>query len=370
MFYYFLYPLRGYLIVFNVFGYVTFRAAMAAIFAFLISVLMGPTVIRVLVGAKIKERADKTDAEQLKDLLKDKSNVPTMGGIIILVPLILSTLLWANPSDPDGKFYVLLALLSVFSLGLLGFADDYIKLTQEHSKGLSGRAKLIFQLGIGLLLGVMLYYHLREVRDGTSLVFPFFKKLRPDLGIFFVPAVMTVITATSNAANLTDGLDGLAIGCTIMAAFAFMLITYIAGRIDLSSYLLVPYMKGASELSVFCAAMIGAGLGFLWFNCYPAQIFMGDTGALSLGGALGLVAVAAKQELMLFFVGGVFVIEALSVLLQVGYFKITGGKRIFACAPLHHHFQLHGWPETKVTVRFWIIAALMAVFSLATLKLR
>ena len=366
MFFHLLYPLKHYFTIFNVFGYVTFRATMAAITAFLIAVFMGPRVIRFLLQAKIKERVDKTDAERLKELQKDKKNVPTMGGVIIIVPLVVATLLWANPF----KLGVALAILTVVSLGALGACDDYVKLTQEHSKGLAGRAKLLFQLGLGLICGILLYRHLKDVQDGTSLIFPFFKTLRPNMGLLFIPLVMIVITATSNAVNLTDGLDGLAIGCTIMAAFAYMVITYLVGRVDLSSYLLVPYVPGASELSVFCAALIGAGLGFLWFNCYPAQIFMGDTGALAIGGALGLVAVAAKQELMLFFVGGIFVIEALSVLLQVGYFKLTGGKRIFACAPLHHHFQLQGWSETKVTVRFWILAALMAVFSLATLKLR
>ncbi|ODS33416.1 MAG: phospho-N-acetylmuramoyl-pentapeptide transferase [Candidatus Scalindua rubra] len=261
-----------------------------------------------------------------------------------------------------------MVLFTTIWLGALGFFDDYIKLTQKHSSGLTSTSKLLFQCGLGLILGLMLYFHFNEINDGTKLVIPFFKEIRPDLGAFYVLMVMFSVVGMSNAVNITDGLDGLAIGCTVIAGLVFTLIAYIVGRVDFSSYLQVPYIAGTGELSILCSALVGAGLGFMWFNCFPAQTFMGDIGSLPLGGMLGLIAIIVKQELLLFFIGSIFIVEALSVLLQVSVFKISG-KRVFMCAPLHHHFQFKGWPEPKITVRFLIIAAIMSLFSLITLKL-
>ncbi|MBM4079456.1 MAG: phospho-N-acetylmuramoyl-pentapeptide-transferase [Planctomycetes bacterium] len=365
MLYHIFYPLRDSFIAFNLFRYLTFRAAFAAITAFLICVLFGDKVVAALRRHKIGEHTDKTDSAELAKKMWDKKGTPTMGGILIVGAVIISTLLWANLFN----FYIGLALFTTLWLAALGFVDDYIKLTHPGVKGLNARSKLIFQLGLGFILGYLLYFHVRGMSHGTQLVFPFFKSFHPELGVFYILLVTLVIAGTSNAVNLTDGLDGLAIGCTTMASLAFLVIAYLVGRVDFSRYLQVAYVPGAAEMCVFCAALVGASLGFLWFNCYPAQVFMGNTGSLTLGGVLGLIAVVTKQEMMLLFVGGVFIIELLSVIIQVASFKLTG-KRVFACAPIHHHFQLKGWPETTVVIRFWIIAAVMTVFSLVTLKLR
>jgi phospho-N-acetylmuramoyl-pentapeptide-transferase len=260
----------------------------------------------------------------------------------------------------------MLVIFATIWLGLTGFMDDYLKQIKKKSKGLTATAKFTSQIILGLILGVILFVN---PSVNTKLDIPFFKSLSIELGIFYILFVILVITGSSNAVNLTDGLDGLAIGCVIMAAIAFSLLTYVSGNMKFSDYLLIPYIRGSGELTVFCAAILGAGLGFLWFNCYPASIFMGDVGSLALGGALGIVALLIKKELLLVIVGGIFVLEALSVILQVGSFRLRK-KRIFKIAPIHHHFQFLGWPETKVIVRFWILASLLALLTLVTLKIR
>jgi phospho-N-acetylmuramoyl-pentapeptide-transferase len=364
LFYKLIYPLHEYVQGLELIRYISFRAGLAAITAFFICVLVGSKVIKVLKKRNVSEDTSKTESETLKDLHSDKKNVPTMGGIIILIAIIISTVLWCDIFN----IYILLVLFTAVWLGILGFFDDYIKLTQKHASGLTSGSKLFFQCGLGLIIGLILYFHFKDIEGGTRLVIPFLKGVRPDLGAFYVLMVMFFIVGMSNAVNLTDGLDGLSIGCTVIAGMAFTLIAYIVGRVDFSSYLQVPYVAGAGELSIFCSALVGAGLGFMWFNCFPAQTFMGDVGSLPLGGILGIVAIIVKQELLIFFIGSIFIVEAVSVLLQVCVFKFTR-KRLFLCAPIHHHFQFKGWPETKVTMRFFIIAAIMALFSLITLKL-
>ena len=319
-------------------------------------------MIRQLDRLKVGETIRRKHVPALYPLHAGKEGTPTMGGVLILAAIIISTLLWADVFNR----YILLALASILWLGIVGFIDDRIKLSSKSSRGLRAFTKLTGQAIFGLFVGIYLLYGLRV--EGI-LEIPFFKNLLVNLGYFYIFYVALVIVASSNAVNITDGLDGLAIGCVVMAALAYSIMSYVTGHIDFSDYLKIFYIPGSGELAIFCAAIAGAGLGFLWFNCYPASIFMGDTGALALGGAIGTVAILIKKELLLVLVGGVFVIEALSVILQVASFK-TRGKRIFKMAPLHHHFQLKGWPESKVIVRFWIIAGIFAILSLATLKLR
>jgi len=362
MLYYWLYPLRDFFYGFNVFRYITFRAAGAAVTAFLISILLAPWIIRQLDRLKIGETIRRRHVPTLYPLHANKEGTPTMGGILIVTAIVISTLLWA---DVFNK-YILLVLASIIWLGIVGFIDDYIKLTSERSRGLRAITKLTGQTILGLLVGIYLLYGLGAK---GIIEIPFLKNLLINLGYFYIFYVALVIIASSNAVNITDGLDGLAIGCVVMAALAYSIMSYIAGNVNFSDYLMVFYVPGSGELAIFCAAIAGAGLGFLWFNSYPASIFMGDTGALALGGAIGAVAILIKKELLLVVVGGVFVIEALSVILQVASVKIHG-KRIFKMAPLHHHFQLNGWPESKIIIRFWIIAGIFAILSLATLKLR
>jgi phospho-N-acetylmuramoyl-pentapeptide-transferase len=363
MLYYLLYPLRDLFAGFNVFKYITFRAAMAALTTFFICVLFGPRIIRKLGELRVCENVrKKEEVRGLYDLHHHKQGTPTMGGLMMVGSVILATLLWA---DVKNK-YIIISLLSVFWLGAVGFLDDYIKICAKRSKGLSARAKFIGQITLGLVVGTILFL---DPNISTKLDVPFLKNIVLDLGIFYIFFVMFIIVGTSNAVNLTDGLDGLATGCLLMVAFSYGILSYLSGHLRFSQYLLIPYIDGVGELTVFCAAIIGACLGFLWFNCYPAAVFMGDVGSLALGGAIGLVAVFIKKELLLVIVGGIFVIEALSVILQVGSFKLRK-KRIFKMAPLHHHFQMLGWPESKVIVRFWIVAAILALFTLTTLKLR
>lgn len=344
--------------------YISFRAGFAAITAFLISVLIGAKIVKVLEKHKVSEDTTKTDSEVLKDLHKGKKDIPTMGGVIIIISILISILLWCNLSNT----YVLMVLFATVGFSILGFFDDYIKLTHKDSSGLTSKSKFFFQCVIGLVLGLILYFHFSGIEGGTEIVIPFFKGLKPDLGVFYILPVVFILVGMSNAVNITDGLDGLSIGCTVIAGMAFTLIAYIAGRVDFSHYLQVPYVPGVGELTIVCSALVGAGLGFMWFNCFPAQVFMGDIGSLPLGGILGLLAIMVKQELLIFFICSIFVAEIFSVILQVGMFKLCG-KRVFLCAPLHHHFQFKGWLETKITMRFLIIAAIMALFSLITLKL-
>lgn len=362
MLYYLLYPLHKVISIFNVFRYITFRASMAALTAFLISLVFGPLVIDKLKKFKICQSIRKEESTHLYSLHQSKAGTPTMGGILILASLLISTLLWA---DIINK-YIIIVVLGTLWLGIIGFFDDYLKLRKKNAKGIPGTVKLNGQIILGLIIGTILFL---DPHLNTRLDIPFMKDIILDLGVFYILFVILVIAGSSNAVNLTDGLDGLAIGIVIMVAFAYSVLSYISGNIKFANYLLVPYLVGSGELTVFCAAIIGAGLGFLWYNCYPASVFMGDVGSLSLGGALGLVAILIKKELLLVVVGGIFVIEALSVILQVGSFRLRK-KRIFKIAPLHHHFQFIGWPETKVIVRFWIVASLLALLTLVTLKIR
>ncbi len=363
MLYHFLYPLRDYFFGFNVFRYITFRSILASIIAFSISMIFGPAVIKRLKRLNIGENIRKEDSvKRLYELQKNKQGVPTMGGILIVLSIVFSTLLCADLTN----MYIQLALCATVYLGIIGFLDDFIKLRKKRSLGLGAWAKLTGQIFIGLIVALALYIN---PDIDKSLDIPFFKNAAFNLGLWFIPFAIIVIIGSSNAVNLTDGLDGLAIGCTIMVALAYSGFSYVSGHKDFSSYLNIFYVPGSGELAVFCASIVGAGLGFLWYNCYPASIFMGDTGSLALGGALGTVAVFIKKEFILVLVGGIFVFEALSVILQALSFKLHR-KRIFLMAPLHHHFQLKGWEESKIIIRFWIVAAILVLFSLSTLKLR
>jgi phospho-N-acetylmuramoyl-pentapeptide-transferase len=335
---------------------------MATITAFLISLILGPIIIKFLQRSKIGENIRKEDSAKLYELHSRKQDTPTMGGILILLAILSATLLWADIFNR----YIILVLFSTVWLGITGFIDDYLKHIRKKSKGLTATSKFTSQIILGLVLGIVLFL---TPQNSTKIDMPFLKDVSFELGIFYIFFVIIVITGSSNAVNLTDGLDGLAIGIVIMVAVAFSVLSYVSGNIKFSTYLFIPYLKGSGELTVFCASILGAGLGFLWFNCYPASIFMGDVGSLALGGALGTTALLIKKELLLVIVGGIFVLEALSVILQVASFRLTK-KRIFRIAPLHHHFQFLGWPETKVIVRFWILAALLSLFTIVTLKIR
>jgi len=362
MLYYFLYPLRDWWFGFNVFKYITFRAVMASLTAFLISIILGPVVIRWLKRLNFGENIRREHVEELYAIQKHKEGTPTMGGILIILAIALSTILWSDITNQ----YVLVTLASFLWLGLIGFSDDHTKIMKKRSLGLRPRAKLLGQFALGLLLALYIIFF---TPIPSALSVPFVKSFVLNLGIFYVLFVILVMVSASNAVNLTDGLDGLAIGCTIIAALSYAILTYVTGNFKLAEYLNIFYLPGAGELTVFCAAMIGAGLGFLWFNSHPATVFMGDTGSLAIGGGLGVVAIFIKKELLLFLVGGIFVLEAFSVVLQVIWFKTTK-KRLFLCSPIHHHFQLLGWQESKITVRFWIVAIVLALASLSTLKLQ
>jgi len=362
MLYYLFYPLHDAVSFFNIFRYITFRAVMATLTAFFICLIFGPAVIKLISRLSIGQNIRKEESAELYRQHKDKQGTPTMGGILILIAVCVSTLLWA---ELDNR-YILLALFGTLWLGVTGFMDDYLKHIRKCSHGLTAVSKFTSQIILGLILGAVLYF---SPDRNTVLDIPFLKDVTLQLGAFYILFVILVITASSNAVNLTDGLDGLAIGTVVFAAIPFTVLCYVTGHIKFSDYLLIPYIKGAGELTVFCASLIGAGLGFLWFNCYPAAIFMGDVGSLALGGALGIIALLIKKELLLIIVGGIFVVEAFSVILQVAYFKLTR-KRIFLCSPLHHHFQFLGWSENKVIVRFWIVAVILALLTLVTLKIR
>jgi phospho-N-acetylmuramoyl-pentapeptide-transferase len=364
---YFLHHLSDRFIGFNVFLYVTFRAIAAAVTAFLLTLVFGNFIIRILIALKLGQPSrGAAEVHRLAELHGGKQGTPTMGGVLVIGSVFVSSLLWARL---DNRF-VWLVLFCMVYLGALGFADDYLKVTKKKSDGISGRIKLVFQIALALIVtAVFLSSPLLEVQ-ARSLYVPFVKApVITNMGWFTFIFFLLVIVGSSNAVNLTDGLDGLAIGCTITVAFAYALLTYAAGNFRIAEYLQVPFYPFAGELTVVCSALIGAGLGFLWFNCFPAKVFMGDTGSLSIGGMIGVVAICCKQELLLVVVGGVFVIEAVSVILQVMSFKLTG-KRIFVMSPLHHHFELTGWKENTVIVRFWILSIIFALLGLATLKLR
>ncbi|MDP8257419.1 MAG: phospho-N-acetylmuramoyl-pentapeptide-transferase [Candidatus Alcyoniella australis] len=342
----------------NVVRYITFRSVVAALTAMAISFICGPPIIRWLTKLGIGQTV-RDDGPQSHLV---KAGTPTMGGTLILVSIVVPALLWCDLTC----YYTWAVLLVVAGYGALGFIDDYIKVVHHDPKGVSPRQKLVWQVVFALGAVVLVY---SQPDFTTQISVPFFKSFTPDIGLIYIPFAVLVIVATSNAVNLTDGLDGLAIGPVITCAGTLALITYAVGHYEIANYLQFAQIKDAGNLAIVCSAMVGAGLGFLWFNTYPAQVFMGDVGSLSLGGALGTVAVIAKNELLLTLMGGVFVIETLSVIVQVGSFKLTG-KRVFKMAPIHHHFELKGWAEPKVIVRFWIISIILALMSLATLKLR
>jgi len=347
---------------FNVFNYITLRAVLAAMTALIISFAAGPRVIRWLAAKKIGQ-AVRTDGPQTH--LK-KSGTPTMGGVLILIAIAITTLLWADLTNR----YVWVLLIVTVGFGAIGWYDDWKKVVYRDPKGLASRWKYFWQSVIGLIVAVYLGLT-ATVPAQMEVIVPFFKSVAYPLGVIgFITLTYFVIVGTSNAVNLTDGLDGLAIMPTVMIAAALAIFAYVAGNSVYAKYLLLPYIPGAGELAVFLGAMVGAGLGFLWFNAYPAEVFMGDVGALALGAALGTVAVVVRQEIVLAIMGGVFVAETLSVAAQVLYFRYSGGKRIFRMAPLHHHFELGGWKETQVVVRFWIITLMLVLFGLSTLKLR
>ena len=358
MLYHLLYPLASSIKLFNIFKYLTFRTIYAMITALIVTFVLGPWIIRLLESLQARQII-RTDGPESH--LK-KQGTPTMGGVIILAGIVVPTLLWADLSNT----YVWLTLFIIVGNGLIGFIDDYKKVVEKNPKGLSARQKMFWQMLLAGIFGAILY---NMPGFSKELYFPFFKNIHPNLWIFFIPFVMLVIVGASNAVNLTDGLDGLAIGPVAINAATYLLFTYIAGNIKLATYLQIPYVVGAGELAVVCGALVGSGIGFLWYNSYPAEVFMGDVGSLSLGGGLGALAVITKQEILLVIVGGIFVIEALSVIFQVGSYKYRG-KRIFRMAPIHHHFELKGVAEPKIIVRFWIITLILALVAISTLKMR
>ena len=359
MLYHLLYPLHTTFSVFNVFRYITFRTIYASLTAFFICFLLGPWMIRKLaamqVGQYIRDDGPRTHL--------DKAGTPTMGGTLIIVSITVSILLWSDLTN----YFVWIVLFVIIGTGTIGFIDDYLMQIKKQSKGLTVRKKLALQGTVALVTSFLVY---TSPDFSTQVTIPFFKNISPDFGWGYIIFAALVIVGASNAVNLTDGLDGLAIGPVIIAASTYMIFAYVAGHVKIADYLQINHVIGSGELAIFCGALAGSGLGFLWFNTYPAQIFMGDVGSLSLGASLGTIAVITKQEILLVLVGGLFVMEALSVIFQVGFFKMTHGKRIFRMAPLHHHFELKGWPEPKVIVRFWIIAIALALLAMSTLKLR
>jgi phospho-N-acetylmuramoyl-pentapeptide-transferase len=358
MLYHIFYPLATNIKLFNIFKYLTFRTIYAMITALVVSFILGPWIIRKLETLQARQ-VIRTDGPESH---LQKQGTPTMGGVIILAAIVIPTLLWADLTNQ----YIWITLFITIGYGLIGFVDDYRKVVEKDTKGLSARQKMFWQV---LLAGSVAVYLFIKPGFSEELFFPLFKRFHPDLWIWFIPFATLVIVGASNAVNLTDGLDGLAIGPVAINAATYMLFSYIAGHATLSAYLQIPRVVGAGELSVLCGAMVGAGLGFLWYNSYPAEIFMGDVGSLSLGGTLGTIAVLTKQEILLVIVGGIFVVEALSVIFQVGSYKYRG-KRIFRMAPIHHHFELKGVAEPKIIVRFWIISIILALVAISTLKMR
>jgi phospho-N-acetylmuramoyl-pentapeptide-transferase len=357
---------------FGLFRYVTFRAGAAAVTALIIAFWLGPKIIRMLRAHQIGEAA-KLEAPKTH---LSKAGTPTMGGLIVLAALVIPALLWTDLKNG----YILLILFVTIVLGAVGFLDDYLKVVKKKPKGLIGRYKIVGQILVGLIVGSVIYFHPQWI-DSTLVALkskttvPFFKHLEFDLGIFYIPIVIFIITATSNAVNLTDGLDGLAIGTVGIVALTLAIITYVSGHAEWSKYLTIPFLRGNGELAIYCSALVGAALGFLWFNSYPAQVFMGDTGSLALGGIIGAMCVLIKKELLLPTLGGVFLMETVSVIIQRMYFKYTKkkfgeGRRVFRMAPIHHHFELLGWPEPKIVTRFYIVAILFMILSLATFKVR
>lgn len=363
MLFHLIYALRNEIPGAGVVRYITFRTAVASLTALFLVLVLGPWMIerlrRLQIGQYIRDEGPQGH--------KVKAGTPTMGGLLIIAGILIPMLLWGDLTNR----HVWVLLFTMLGFGAIGFADDYMKKVRKQNLGLPGRTKLAATIFIGLALGASLYFESRAdpTQYSTRLALPFAKNVMPELGALYILFAAAVVVGSSHAVNVTDGLDGLAIGSTLIAAAAFTVLAYVTGHRKFSGYLDVLYLPGAGEVAVFCGAMVGAAMGFLWWNCYPAQVFMGDTGSLALGGALGGVAILIKQELLLFSVGGLFVIEALSVIVQVGSFKLRK-KRIFRMAPLHHHFELIGWKEPQIIIRFWIVAFVFALFSLTTLKLR
>ena len=360
MLYHLLYPLRDFFFAFNIFQYISFRAVGAALTALFISFLLGPFVIKILSRLQVGEiiRHSGPESHQIKE------GTPTMGGALILVAIIISALLWGDLSNR----YIWITIVVTAIFGIVGWIDDYRKVIEKNSRGLIARWKYFWQSVGGLGAALFLFYTAQGPEE-LDLIVPFFKDVSIHLGLLYILFTYFVIVGTSNAVNLTDGLDGLAILPTVLVAAALGVFAYLTGHAVFSEYLHIPYIRGSGELVVFCAAMVGAGMGFLWFNTYPAQVFMGDVGSLALGAALGIIAILVRQELVLFIMGGVFVMETVSVMLQVGSYKLRG-KRVFRMAPIHHHYELKGWPEPRVIVRFWILSLIFVLIGLATLKLR
>lgn len=360
--FYFLHEFKEVSILFNIFRYITFRSAAASVTAFLLCLWYGPLIIQWLKSFDVTQNQKRAYAEKIHSLYAHKEKVPTMGGVLIVLSVVLSSLLWANLTNR----FVWIMTLTTVGFGAVGFMDDWLKLRSKSSRGLTSFMKVFGQLLMGVGFGLYLYM---DPHFDKWLYLPFIKKGAFYMSFFFIPFVVLVLVGSSNALNLTDGLDGLAIGCTLFTTVALAIIAYLTGRVDFAAYLAIPYVPEAGEITVIASALIGASAGFLWFNCYPAEVMMGDTGSLSLGGTLGAIAILTKKELVLVIVGGIFVWEALSVILQVASFKMFR-RRIFLMSPFHHHLQLKGWPESKVTVRLWIIAMILAVIGLSTLKVR
>jgi phospho-N-acetylmuramoyl-pentapeptide-transferase len=361
MLYWLLYSLHGEFSGFNVFRYITFRTGLALATAFFVSLILGPWLLNRLRSLQVRQsiREEGPSHHQVK------AGTPTMGGVLIIGAIVISTVMWADPANP----YVWTVLAVTIGFAGIGFADDYIKIRFRRNLGLTTRQKLVLQVLVGLAGGLAARAVAEPSTHAGAIALPFVKELLLPLGIFYLPFVVLVLIGTSNAVNLTDGLDGLAVGAVAIAAATYTVFVYVAGHSTIADYLRIVPVSDAGEVTIFTGAMVGAAIGFLWFNCHPAQVFMGDVGSLALGGGLGIVAVVAKQELLLVLVGGLFVLEAMSVLIQVVSFKLRG-KRVFRMAPLHHHFELLGWSETQVVVRFWIIALVFALAGVATLKLR
>ena len=358
MLYHLFFLLHTRITVFNVFRYITFRTVLAILSALLISFLITPRAIKKFQKWKVNNGS----REDVPERHEAKKGTPTMGGSVILIATIIPTLLWADLRNG----YIWFAMATLVMFGAIGFMDDFSKLRGQKNKGVSGKTKLLLQVASGLAVSLLIYFKGSFL---TQLSIPFFKHATPDLGIFYVAVCVLIIVGASNGVNLTDGLDGLAIGPVITVSATFLLFAYLAGNIKFAEYLQIFYVRGAGELAILCGAMLGAGIGFLWYNAYPAELFMGDTGSLSLGAGLGAIAVMIKQEFLLVIVGGIFVMESLSVIIQVLSFKCRG-KRVFRMAPIHHHFELKGWNEEKIVVRFWIISIILGLLALSTLKLR
>lgn len=360
--FYFLHPLKDISIFFNIFRYITFRAAAASITAFMICLIYGPVIIKWLKSLNVTQNQKREHAEKIHSLYAHKEKVPTMGGVMIVASVVLSILLWGNLTNR----FVWILLFAVLGFGAVGFIDDWMKLRSKSSRGLTSFMKMFGQLLMSVCIGLYLYL---DPSFDKWLYLPLVKGGAVYLSFFFIPFVVFVMVGSSNALNLTDGLDGLAIGCTLFTTISLGIIAYLTGRVDFASYLSMPYLPEAGEVTVVAAALFGASAGFLWFNCYPAEVMMGDTGSLSLGGLVAAIAILIKKEIVLVIVGGIFVWEAVSVMMQVASFKMFK-KRIFLMSPFHHHLQLKGWPESKVTIRLWIIAMILAVVGLSTLKVR